>query len=474
MKLKTSLFTFSFLFFAMTLLAQKQAYPPSPTPDRIILTWAEDPHTTQSVTWRTDVSVRKAIAEIALADGSPDFIRKTDTVEASSELLVNDYIKWDYSVAQYHSATFRNLNPSTKYAYRVGDGKNWSEWFHFTTGGKKTDPISFLYFGDAQNAVKSLWSRVIREAYSTMPKIDFMLHAGDLINRCYIDKEWGEWAYAAGWINGMVSSIATPGNHEYRDKEFGKRDYKTRELTKYWKPSFAFPENGPAGFDALKESAYYIDYQDLRIISINNVEASIYMDAAVAQKEWLEKVLSDNPQKWTIITHHYPLYASSKGRNQKELRDFFQPVYEKHKVDLVLQGHDHSYSRGTNKSYGAQYKGDTGPVYVVSVSGPKMYETGFFEWADRTASNVQLYQLINIDGDLLRYEAYTAVGQLYDAFEIKKNAAGNNIFADKTPADVEELIYPSIGRMQRWSPQDSIDFKTRFELYKERKKNREE
>ena len=41
----------------------------------------------------------------------------------------------------------------------------------------------------------------------------------------------------------------------------------------------------------------------------------------------------------------------------------------------------------------------------------------------RSAEDTQLYQIITIDGDRLRYEARTAVGDLYDAFELQKRRA---------------------------------------------------
>ena len=89
---------------------------------------------------------------------------------------------------------------------------------HNSKGAKA--PFSFIYFGDAQNDLKSRWSRTIRGAYSKMPKADFLLHAGDLVNRANNDHEWGEWFYAGGWIYGMMPSFATPGNHEYaRDRK---------------------------------------------------------------------------------------------------------------------------------------------------------------------------------------------------------------------------------------------------------------
>jgi phosphodiesterase/alkaline phosphatase D-like protein len=62
-------------------------------------------------------------------------------------------------VALHHSAQLGDLEPNTLYAYRVGGGEVWSEWFHHRTAGREPAPFSFLYFGDAQNDIRSLWSR---------------------------------------------------------------------------------------------------------------------------------------------------------------------------------------------------------------------------------------------------------------------------------------------------------------------------
>ncbi|MCU0713077.1 MAG: hypothetical protein MUC43_13530, partial [Pirellula sp.] len=70
----------------------------------------------------------------------------------------------------------------------------------------------------------------------------------------------------------------------------------------------------------------------------------------------------------------------------------------------------------------------TGTIYVVSVSGPKMYPLKPSELMRRVAEDTQLYQVITIDGDTLRFEARTAMGSLYDAFQLKKR-----------PGDINEL-----------------------------------
>ncbi len=167
-------------------------YKPSAMPDRIILTWNGDPRTTQAVTWRTSTEVTKALAEIVKAEAGPGFPEKAQQVHAISQALLTDL-----STAHYHSVSFNQLEPDTKYAYRVGDGTNWSEWFHFSTAAATDEAFSFIYFGDAQNDIRSMWSRVIREAYRDAPKAAFLLHAGDLVNRAESDAEWGEWFGAA-------------------------------------------------------------------------------------------------------------------------------------------------------------------------------------------------------------------------------------------------------------------------------------
>lgn len=433
-------------------------YPPQPIPDRIILSWSDDPATTQSVTWRTDVSVKDAFAEIAPADPSPDFPAKATKVEAATELLVTNN-----NAAHFHSATFTGLQPETMYAYRVGSDGNWSEWFHFETAAAREKPFTFLYFGDAQNDIKSMWSRCIRQAYSTMPDVDFLLHAGDLINRANRDEEWGEWFYAGGWIYGMKPNIATPGNHEYGKDEQGKR-----VLSALWRPTFTLPLNGPEG---LEETVYYTDYQGTRFISLNT--QAMYADTATIQPqiEWLERVLEDNPNRWSIVTHHHPVYSTAKGRDNEEVREAFQPLYEKYGVDLVLQGHDHSYGRGYNLQHGSSRK-DKGPIYVVSVSGPKMYNLNFEEWMERVASNTQLYQIIRVDGDYLLYEAYTATGTLYDAFELHKRENGSNRFVDKAPKEVPEIISIPERLQEKMSETEIEEYRQRFQEYKSRSKSR--
>lgn len=401
---------------------------PSKTPDRIIANLTPDPAHSFAVNWRTDQQVERGVVQIALATDGPEFLLgEVRGIEAKTQLFENQNSNEPLVKAAYHSAVISSLQPRATYVYRVGNGSGddnfWSEWFQFTTAGTDMNkPFSFIYFGDAQNNVKSLWSRVIRSSYRQFPQVDFMLHAGDLINDRDANLEWGEWFYAGSFIHATVPSMMTPGNHEYRDGE----------LSSLWRPQFTLPENGP--LDELKETCYTLDYQNMKLISIDAEGFDESSEARKAQVKWLDSVLGANTKKWTAITMHYPIFSTAEGRDNKQLREALKPIIDKHKVDLVLQGHDHTYARGyvKNEGKGLTVVKEAGTVYAVSVSGPKMYDSKDRDWMVRRGEFTQLFQIITVSNDTLKYGAYTPTGNLYDAFDlIKKN--GKKRLINKVP-----------------------------------------
>jgi hypothetical protein len=152
------------------------------------------------------------------------------------------------------------------------------------------------------------------------------------------------------------------------------------------------------------------------------------------QRAWLEGVLQNNPNKWTVATFHHPMFSTAEGRNNPAQRASWLPVFEKYGVDLVLQGHDHSYGRG-NMAEGTTTQTGTS-IYVVSVSGPKMYEANDLNWtsngaiAKKIGMNTQLFQVISVDGETLKYKSKDATGKLYDDFTITKPANGPKVITE--------------------------------------------
>jgi 3',5'-cyclic AMP phosphodiesterase CpdA len=495
--------------------SDSEVHAARPWPDRIVLTWDADPSTSQAVTWRTDTSVAKAWLELSLATAH------ASELQPGRHAAVTTPFRSDLGEAHYHSVSLRELVPDTLYAYRVGDGVNWTGWNHFRTASTQPRPFSFIYFGDAQNDIRTHWTRVFREAFRDAPRAAFTLHAGDLVSDRFSDAQWGEWFEVPGWVNASVPVVATPGNHEYfraagpadherqwttasgqtlsievvetspdgstpesagawrvrlpdggsgsiafeRDRRIREVDasvlaaagYRAEDLigqridrdplrdrarvlgpsrvSTHWRPQFAFPEHAP--LPELAETCYWFDYQGVRFVSLDSNQRQ------AEQVPWLREVLASNTGRWTVVTFHHPIFSAGRGRDNPRLRELWKPVFDQFKVDLVLTGHDHTYARtgdlqaavGTvnvPEGHAQAYDPAIGTVYVVSVSGPKAYELDA-PFGVRTAAQTQLYQIVEVHTDELRYSARTATGEIYDSFVLRKQPGGPNRLIEALP-----------------------------------------
>ena len=395
---------------------------PSKNPDRIILTFLGDPATSRAVTWRTDSTIKNGFSQIAEATVNSNFTENTVRYKAITEPFDLGLYKGNNSLkVNYHSVVFQQLKPNKIYAYRVGDGTNyWSEWIQFKTAKKEYAPTKFVYFGDAQNDVLSHWSRVIRMAYQTAPDASFVIHAGDLINSAHSDYEWAQWYKAGGFIHSQWTAIPVVGNHEFRSLIKGDE----RKLSIQWKPQFTLPVEKELD-NKLQETVYTVDYQDIRIIVLNS--NGIFEK----QTKYIEQQLKTSSAKWNIVTCHHSVFSPAVGRDFKYARKKWKPLFDKYNVDLVLNGHDHTYARGhVPKISTTKETENLGTIYVTSVSGPKQYdldkkhiETYSKEGyqLDKSAEQTQFFQVITVDEDKLIYVAYTALGEEYDRAVITKN-----------------------------------------------------
>lgn len=124
--------------------------------------------------------------------------------------------------------------------------------------------------------------------------------------------------------------------------------------------------NGPGGLDRLRDTCWSTDYQEMRLISIDAPQLHRVPESRAAIVKWLEPLLARNPNRWTVLALHFPLYSLEPQRDNDRVRDALNPLIDKYKVDLVLQGHDHGYGRGTISPNGPGNPGK-GATYVVAV-----------------------------------------------------------------------------------------------------------
>ncbi|MGW9347693.1 metallophosphoesterase [Nocardiopsis flavescens] len=402
---------------ALALAPAPTAAAPADAPDRVLLTPTATPDTARTLTWRS-APTPTPLLQIAPAHDPHDITEVAGTTTAT------------LSGRAHHTATATGLAPGTEHRYRVGDGTAFGPWHTFTTTAGTDDPFTFLYFGDIQNDITDGAAPVVRAALAAEPDAALALHAGDLIDSADNDAQWSEWFDAFGTRTATLDHLAAPGNHEYSATSLSAR----------WTPQFPGNGTGPTTGRDLPDTVHTTDYQGVRFIVLNSnyrnaapLNTTAWLDT---QRRWLQEALQDNPHDWTVVTFHHPLFSNSPGRDNAPLRTAWLDTLEEHDADLVLQGHDHSYARGNlTANDTADPDVHTGPVYAVSVTGPKMYDVSPGNWTANGArprvqlDRTQTFQTVRVDGDTLHYTARTADGTVVDAFTIDKDGT------DKTVTD---------------------------------------
>ena len=424
------------------------AHAPTPLPDRVVLTWEEDTATTQSVSWRTDTTIKQGMAQLAVANSNGRAL-KPKSFNAKTTFL-----QTDLNDSHYHTVIFRDLEPDTLYAYRVGDGVNFTEYYHFKTATKGDEPFSFIYFGDAQNEVRTHWSRVFREAFRDAPRAAFTLHAGDLVNRKYSDSEWGEWHQGPDWVNGTIPVIATPGNHEYfnYDKQSNAEFYWTDKggddveilVTSMVEEANDQGKIYKISLLASDSEKISIEFNDSGVIT--QADDQIEVVTGFSKKQLLGQNLYGPPlfnrqrkPEQASLSNHWSAQFAFPVQNVPDPA-LAETVYYIDYQGVRFISLDSNNARtgqiaskeivNIPEGYEKAYDPNIGTVNVVSVSGPKMYKITKGAFAKRMEEDTQLYQIIDVNESRLRFRAFKATGELYDEFSLKKREGKPNLLVE--------------------------------------------
>lgn len=166
---------------------------------------------------------------------------------------------------------------------------------------------------------------------------------------------------------------------------------------RYYKP---FGMNG--------QRFYSYQKNDVRFFVLD----SNYMDKD--QQNWLDTELATSNEKWKIAYFHHPIYSSG-GRHGSEvdLRSIVEPMFIKYNVNVVFAGHEHFYER---------LKPQRGIAYFTSGGAAKLRE-GDIRVGALTAKGFdteQSYMLVEIDGDVMRFQTISRHGKVVDSGELSR------------------------------------------------------
>ena len=295
-------------------------YLQSTTTTSTIVAWgSRNPH------GRVVISEPDGGAEVVTADagyaGDPDRLegRKAAWKDKTEDLRAEDI----YVV----SAKVAGLKPTHLYCYQIfNDEIALTEKAPMTTAAAADDKehVKFVALGDTGTGGPA--QRAIAQWISAQP-FDFMVFLGDIAYESGTAKQLQENFFAV-YRNFLrfVPVYPALGNHERR----------TRQGRPYLE-AFVLPE---------PERYYSFDWGPIHFVCIDTTQRDS------AQLVWLDDDLGKNKLPWTIVFGHHPMYTNSLRGAQLWIRRAFSKIVTKHKVDIVLTGHEHQYERfkinGTN------------------------------------------------------------------------------------------------------------------------------
>lgn len=336
-------------------------------PSTLFLTWQRDPTTTMTVQW------------VGAVGETPDtgiYYRPVEPSPAALASVLGPFrsagniagIKWSMQPTRFKPypmtdlkvfrAELTGLMPGTSYEFRIG---KQSPIYQFRTmPAKATNPIHFVSGGDCGVNVHAIANNVQAARQDPM----FAVVGGDLgydngrsvATSLAFLRNYSKHMIGRG--SRLIPLVTCIGNHEVNGS-YGK----TREKAPFYYALFdgLFTETGFATLD-------FGDYLSLVLLDTNHTTP-----IGGAQADWLEQTLrarKDHPN--VMVVNHVPAYPSFRKAESTETkkgtgednRKHWVPLFEKYRVPVVLEHHDHTFKRtkpllgGLASDNGVLYLGD--------------------------------------------------------------------------------------------------------------------
>jgi hypothetical protein len=319
------------------------------------LAFGADPRTRMRISWQVPFAVRRPFVRIGLGPGDLG-----PRIEAEPRALHTPALSARLPEVQqlYLHAALDGLTPGTTYYYGVGhDGfdpaarRNLGTLGTFRTAPATSAPFVFTAFGDQGVGHPALGNDRLILAQDPA----FHLHAGDL---CYADttghgketdtydaRVWDRFMTQTETVARSVPWMVTTGNHDmeawYSPNGYGGQHAR-----------WTLPDNGPDPREA--PGVYSFTYGNVGVVALDANDVSYEIPANRGctdgrQTAWLDRRLRElrarQDIEFVVVFFHHCAYSTSTHASDGGVRDAWVPLFDRHQVDLVINGHNHVYER---------------------------------------------------------------------------------------------------------------------------------
>ena len=299
-----------------------------------------------------------------------------------------------------HHVLLPGLEISARYFYEVyTDDTRTANEENFRTARRHDETLfSFLVLGDSGVDTPTQWE-VGRQMKRSMneSEVDFIVHVGDVHQGAgdYYDniffKPYGE-------LIKNVNVFTSLGNHDVITDNGG-----------VYLDDFYLPHNNPDS----TERYYSFRWANAYFIAL---DTNGDFSPGSPQHAFLLSALEDSLRldaTWTFVYAHHPPYTEfwTDYYGDKRVQDHLVPIYEEYDVDLVMNGHTHSYERGEKEHV----------HYLVSGGGGGNLDDFFIDYDHITFSDmVHHFTRIDLDDEVMDVSAIDQHGREVDRFLVNK------------------------------------------------------
>ena len=252
----------------------------------------------------------------------------------------------------YNHVTVTGLKENTNYFYTVEKNGVQSDVREYQA--KSFSSVKMLYVGDPQIGASKgqpqngeklsassgaantaarndafAWARTLSVATQQNPDVSFIISAGDQVNKTGKAKEEEYAGYLSAPVLQSIPVATTIGNHDSLNADYFYH-FNNPNATDYGKTQ--------AGGD------YYYTYGAGLFIVLNTNNYNVAEHAKAIE----EAVASAPDAAWRVVTIHQDIYGSGLDHSDTDgmiLRTQLTPIFDRNDIDVVLQGHDHTYTR---------------------------------------------------------------------------------------------------------------------------------
>ena len=341
-------------------------FVPTKLPQGLLTTFWSDA-CSRGFAWQTDVSVTETKLWLLKGEYDQDdgntFVEEGALTEGTCETktIATDKEPEDTNVHRVH---VENLEPDATYSYRLG-GNGHYVYGRFTVKGSSSR-VTAVNLSDTQGKDATLLYKAEKTAAlaarTAGDKVDLVVCGGDLVDSGALKNanhvRYGETVPSSAkswegmyWKWGLMTEILAPhfqgvpwfmapGNHDYKH-------YRDMTAVDYYKTGMSYA--GCSSVDI--GNVHFVELPFLGTYKGSGVIAEY-----AAAFTWLDADLKASSARWKVVSVHWGPYTTGDhgagrvdGDNTAEgvcdMVRALTPILSRNHVDLVLQAHDHVFSK---------------------------------------------------------------------------------------------------------------------------------